>query len=203
MEEEKCPDVKSNVEALELYSDNYPFSLALRITNFENEAEYKKFVNNCKNMIRKSVEYKLWRKYIVDILGVDKCMITQEHMSQVTIDVHHHIPALATVVKAITNEKLNENKSFCTFDICTEVIELHFKNKIGYVTLIESMHEKFHNGYLSIPIELVRGDYQYFINQYSKHLDEADIEEMQARLAVKHSNTNWSRDNYQIAVGAK
>jgi hypothetical protein len=201
--EEACPDVKSNVESLELYSDNYPFSLALRINNFENEAEYKKFVNNCKNMIRKSVEYKLWRKYIVDILGVDKCMITQEHMSQVTIDVHHHVPALATVVKAIVNEKLNEHKNFCTFDICTEVIELHFKNKIGYVTLIESMHEKFHNGYLSIPIELVRGDYQYFINTYSKHLDESDIEEIQARLATKYSDATWSKDNYLIAVGDK
>jgi hypothetical protein len=201
--EEKCPDIKSNVESLELYSDNYPFSLALRISNFENEAEYKKFVNNCKNMIRKSIEYKLWRKYIVDILGVDKCMITQEHMSQVTIDVHHHLPSMDTVVRAIVNEKLNETKNFCTFDICTEVIELHFKNKIGYVALIESMHEKFHNGFLSIPIEVVRGDYNYFINTYSKHLDEADIEEIQARMAVKHSNTTWSKDNYQIAVGAK
>jgi hypothetical protein len=201
--EEQCPDIKSNVTNLELYSDNYPFSLALRISNFENEAEYKKFVNNCKNMIRKSIEYKLWRKYIVDILGVDKCMITQEHISQLQICVHHNIPSMSMLIKALVNKKLTENKNFCTFDICTEAIELHFKNKIGYVTLIESMHEKFHNGFLSIPISLVRGDYNYFIENYSKYLDESDIEEIQARLSVTESNVDWSKDHYKIAVGDK
>ena len=32
-------EVKSNVEGLELYSDQYPFRLPLRIRNFENELE--------------------------------------------------------------------------------------------------------------------------------------------------------------------
>jgi len=40
-------EVKSNVESLELYSDNYPFSLSLRISNFESESDYKKFVKGC------------------------------------------------------------------------------------------------------------------------------------------------------------
>ena len=60
-------EIKSNVESLEIYSERHPFSLALRISNFENEAEYKKFVKNCEMMIRRSIEYKEWRNYIVDV----------------------------------------------------------------------------------------------------------------------------------------
>jgi len=188
--------VESNVESLELYSDTYPFRLSLRIENFENESAYKKFVKNCEMMIRRSVEYKLWRNYIVDVLQINKCMITEESMEDVTIEVHHHIPSLYTLVTALVNKCIEDNESFCTFDICQRAIELHFKNKIGYTTLLSSMHEKFHNGKLAIPINFVKGDYNYFLREYSKYLDDDELEKVELRIATKHTNTVWSKDNY-------
>lgn len=188
--------VESNVESLELYSDTYPFRLSLRIENFENESAYKKFVKNCEMMIRRSVEYKLWRNYIVDVLQINKCMITEESMKDVTIEVHHHIPSLYTLVTALVNKCIEDNESFCTFDICQKAIELHFKNKIGYTTLLKSMHEKFHNGKLAIPINFVKGDYNYFLREYSKYLDDDELEKVELRIATKHTDTTWSKDNY-------
>ena len=79
----KDSKIKSNVENLELYSDQYPFSLALRIKNFENESEYKKFIRNCEKLIRSSVEYRQWKNYIIDVLGVNTCMITNERIDEV------------------------------------------------------------------------------------------------------------------------
>jgi len=194
--------INSNVQTLELFSDKHPFSLSLRIENFPSEAEYKKFVRNCEMLIRRSTEYKLWRKYIVDVLQINECMITHEQISDVTIDVHHHIPSLFTLTTALVNKHIEEDTEFCTFDICTEVIELHFMNRIGYVTLLKSMHEKFHNGKLDIPISFVKGDYNYFVKHYSRYLDEIDLDEIQARLAINESNCSWSRDNYQqVAEG--
>jgi len=191
--------VKSNVENLELYSDNYPFRLSLRISNFENEAEYKKFITNCEATIRRSREYKLWREYIADVLQINSCMITQETMDDVTIEVHHHIPSLYAIVTAFVNKKIEAGEAFCTFDISKEVIEFHFANKVGYVTLLKSMHEKFHNGKLEIPIGIVRGDYDYFMKNYSKYLSESDLDILQSRLATNETNCSWSRDNYQVA----
>ncbi len=194
--------INSNVQTLELFSDKHPFSLSLRIENFPSEAEYKKFVRNCEMLIRRSTEYKLWRKYIVDVLQINECMITHEQISDVTIDVHHHIPSLFTLTTALVNKHIEEDTEFCTFDICTEAIELHFMNRIGYVTLLKSMHEKFHNGKLDIPISFVKGDYNYFVKHYSRYLDEIDLDEIQARLAINESNCSWSRDNYQqVAEG--
>lgn len=194
-------DINSNVENLELYSDTHPFRLALRIKNFENETNYKKFVKNCELLIRRCNEYKLWKEYIVDILQINSCMITNENMSEVTIEVHHHIPSLFTLVSALVNSKIEEGEEFCSFDIAQEAIELHFKNKIGYVTLLKSIHEKFHNGYLDIPISLVKGDYTYFVREYTKYLDEADVDTINARLAITDSTCEWSKDNYPSFAG--
>ena len=196
------PEIRSN--NMELYSDQYPFSLPLRITSFENEKTYVAFIKNCEKLIRGSSEFKLWRDYIRDVLHVTTCSITNEIMGEVSISIHHHIPDLFTLVKALINRKLASETPFSTFDICLEAIELHFNNHVGYTPLIESLHEKFHNGYLRIPIEYIRGDYQYFIDNLMSYLDDDDVSKLMDRTAVHIQDVpsySWSRDDYQVAAG--
>lgn len=192
-------EVKSNVEKLQLYSDNYPFSLSLRITNFENESDYKKFIKSCEKMIRGSLEYRHWKNYIIDVLQINECMITHESINDVTIEVHHHVPNLFVLTSALINKHIEEGNEFCSFDIAQEAINLHYQNKIGYITLIKTMHEKFHNGKLGIPMSLVKGDYRYFINTYKKYIDETDMETIEDRLSTNETNCTWSVDNYPVA----
>jgi len=109
---------------------------------------------------------------------------------------YHHLPTLYVLVKGIVNKKIEAKEKFSTFDIALEAIKLHFENKIGYITIVKTMHEKFHNGFLQIPKEYVRGDYMTFINEYSKYLDDADLELINVRLAAKESNCSWTRDSY-------
>ena len=189
-------EVRSNVESLELYSDLYPFRLSLRIKNFESEAEYKKFIRNVEALVRRSIEYRLWTSYIKDILQVNCCMITQERMDEVTIDVHHHVPSLYTLVKALVNEKIEKEQEFSTFDIALKTIEMHYANRVGYIVLLKSMHEKFHNGFLGIPVELIRGNYNWFMDNYNGYLEEEDIERINYLLSINVSNCQWSRDEY-------
>lgn len=189
-------EVKSNIESLELYSDNYPFRLSLRIRNFPGESDYKKFIRNCETLIRKSVEYKYWVSYIKDVLQIDRCMITHEKNSETTVEVHHHVPSLFVLVTSIINKCIEEDREFCTFDVCQEAIQLHYQNKIGYVTLLSSMHEKFHNGCLDIPIEFVRGDYKHYMDNYTKFIDEGDMAKMETRLVTNETNCSWTMNEY-------
>lgn len=189
-------EIKSNVEKLELYSDQYPFRLSLRVNKFDSEQDYKKFIKNCEKLVRGSIEYRLWVKYIIDVLGNNTCMITAENMDECSIEVHHHIPSLYQAVSAIVNKHLEKNEEFSTFDICLESIEIHFENKIGYVCLINSMHEKLHNGALSVPKEIIKGNYMAFISEYGRYLDEEDMNLIHARLAVNTGNTEWTVNNY-------
>jgi len=200
MVDENTGTVESNVEHLTLYSDNYPLTLPLRVSNFENEAHFKKFIKNCELLVRRSNEYSSWRNYIIEILGLNTCHITDEHISEVTVEVHHHIPSLFAVVAGVINRKINNDESFCSFDIAMEVIQLHFENRVGYTILIQSMHEKFHNGHLEIPINLVHGNYNYFIQHYGGYLDNDELEKINQRLRVTVNTVNWTRDNYPAAM---
>lgn len=193
-------EVKSNVENLELYSDNFPFTLSLRVTGFDDESSYNKFIKNVEKLIRQCREYNEWINYIKDVVGITSCALTDERMDQVKIEIHHHIPSLYTLVKALVNEKINNNQEFCSFDIATEAIKIHFSNRIGYLPLIKSLHEKFHNGFLEIPIGFLHGDYNWFIRNYSKYLDQDDLDVINERLVTNDSNVKWSRDNYNVAV---
>jgi hypothetical protein len=192
----KPPEIKSNEEELELYSEEYPFRLPLRIKNFETEADFAKFVKNCEKLVRGSVEYRLWKNYIEDVLQIDNCAITNETRQDCTVEVHHHLPSLYTLVSAIISEKIAHDQEFSTFDICLESIKLHFMNKIGYVTLISSMHEKFHNGLLNIPMKLVHGDYRYFLEKFSKYLDESELDVINQRLSIVDIDPKWKKDEY-------
>ena len=189
-------EIKSNEENSELFSDNYPFRLPLKIKNFENEAEFTKFSKNCEKLLRGSLEYRLWRSYILDVLQVNTCMITNERMDEVSVEVHHHVPSLFTLMKSLLNKKIEAEESFSTFDICQDAIKLHFDNKLGYLVLITSMHEKLHNGYLNIPKRLIRGDYLFFIANYAKYLDESELEVINRRLAVEDADPLWVKGDY-------
>lgn len=192
-------DIKSNIEKLELYSDLYPFTLPLRISTFENETDYTKFVKNCEKLVRGSLEYKHWRQYITDVLGINTCALTGEQMVETTIEIHHQIPSLFILIKALLNKKLEATEIFSTFDIALEAIELHFMNKIGYIPLVSSLHEKFHNGFIKIPFEHIKGDYNYFIKEYSKYLDDDDLDSINERMAISMKDfayEGWTKDEY-------
>lgn len=199
--EEKNTEIKSNVERLELYSNNYPFNLSLRIQTFQEEAEYIKFIKNCEKLLRGSLEYKLWRNYITDVLQIQTCAITEERRDQCTTDIHHHPVSLYVIIKSLINEKLEKEEPFCSFDICTKAIELHFQNHVGFINLLSSIHEKFHNGFLNIPRSLIMGNYNAYLEEYSKYLDEAELEIINERLSITDHNCNWSVNDYPAIQG--
>jgi len=189
-------EILSNDEKFELYSEEYPYNLLLRVTGFEDEKFYFKFIKNCEKIIRSSTEYCEWRKYLKDVLQNNYCLVTLEIDDQVTIEIHHHIPSLFIIVKTVVNKFIDQKKEFCSFDICMEVMELHFSNKIGYIPLIKSMHEKLHSGFLKIPINLVKGNYKTFLKEYGQYIDDGDWEVIKKKQSVVVSNATWKKDYY-------
>jgi len=193
------PTILSNEDQQELYSDEYPFRLSMRVSGFEGEKDYIKFIRNCEKLIRSCLEYRAWKDYIVNVMGITECSISGEVNSETTVEIHHHLPGLFVLAKAFINKQLEEQKTFSTFDIALRVMEYHFENKVGFCPLIKSLHEKFHNGYLMIPIESVNGNYKHFLENYMGYLDAEDIEVINHRLAIKIENLaphKWTKDNY-------
>lgn len=176
--------------------ENSPFELSLRITQFNDDKEEIKFIKSVEKMVRFSPEYRLWVEYIIDTLGQNKCEFTGELKSETSVDVHHHPICLYTIVKTLIDDKLKKKEAFCTFDIARDVIELHFQNKVGYVLMLSSLHEKYHNGFMQIPIEFVSGDYKYLLTHYE--MDSEEYNRILLLCAVHKDDIvqTWSKNNY-------
>ncbi len=196
MNEQTDTNILSNIDKLELYSDDYPFSISLDIVNFENEKELFKFTKNCEKLIRNSNEYREWRNYLLNILKNNYCFVTHEINEEVSIDIHHHPISLFSIIKTIINKKLDTNESFNSFGIALDTMKIHFMNTVGYIPLIRSIHEKFHAGYLKIPIGLVKGNYKLFIEEFKNYLDDDDKEIINERISINSSNIKWTNGNY-------
>lgn len=202
IQEPPTQPITSDVDNHELISDDSLYKLSLRISDFECEKELRRFIKSCELIVRKSPEYKVWTSYVREVLGFYTCDLTKENHSQCVCDIHHHPVSLFTITKALIMQHIAGTKKFCSADIAVEVLELHYQNRIGFVSLIRSLHEKFHNGFLSIPMELVHGDYKYFVDHYGGFLDDDDLERIQDRRKITFDNCGfktqyfWSNNEY-------
>jgi len=179
-----------------LTSLNSPFILKLRMDSINSEKEFDRVIKAVEKLVRYSYEYREWVSYIVDNLGYNYCALTEEVMGECDISIHHHPINLYTVSKAIILDFLSKNQKFCTFDVAIKIIELHFQNRIGYVPLLNSLHEKYHNGFLSIPIELVHGDYKYLLQTYKIDEQEYDRILELCNVKLKDCKASWKKDQY-------
>lgn len=186
-EETKVIASKTGTEIL--MAEGYPYELSLRRVDIEDEKMLKRFIHNVEKTIRCSPEYRSWVEYLKDVLGHFSCAVTGEVDSQVSIHIHHHPVSLYTIVKAMIMKKIEADKEFCSFDIATEVIELHYQSRIGYIPLLGSMHEKFHNNFLSLPMEFVHGDWKYLMDNFV--FDEDDLDIINPRLGINKDNCGW------------
>jgi hypothetical protein len=175
---------------------NSDFNLPLRIKTFSDTKAFEVFVKSSERLVRGSIEYRLWVQYITEHMGHTHCALSKESMNECPIEVHHHPITLYTIVKGVINKLLSTEQEFSTFDVATKVIELHFQNKVGYVTLISSLHSKYHSGFLNIPIEIVNGNYKHIIQNYVIEEEECDRIAKLCNVHIEDSKQEWSRGNY-------
>jgi len=144
--------------------------LSYKIFTFLDDKERDKFTKNCEKLIRNSWEYKIWIEYVRYTLNCNKCILTQEEITEVSIHIHHHPINLFTITYAVIGKFMEEQKPFSSLEIADEVMKVHFSSIVGIVALCSTMHEKFHNGCVDIDIKDVTGEWASFFNEYSKYM---------------------------------
>jgi len=177
--------------------------LSLKRDNFADEKEEKRFIKAVERMVRSSIEYREWLSFVRESLGMTACVFTGETEEETgDVEIHHHPLTLYDIVQAVCDTKILNNQSFSSFDIAYEVIDLHFKLKIGFVPLLGSLHKKFHNGYLEIPIELVQGDYKFLLNNYHirKNVLDKVLKYESVTLKTISHKIQWKKDQYVLGL---
>ena len=201
--EESKQTLVANEETQTIEDKQTGIYLALKRKNFADESEEKRFIKNVERLVRSSLEYREWLSFVKDTLGMQACLFTGETDDETgDIEIHHHPLTLYDIVQAVCDTYIMKDKEFCTFDIAQEVIDLHFKLKVGFVPMLRSLHKKFHNGFLDIPIELVHGDYRYILDNY--YIRDSVAEKVAKYESIKLGDDkfkySWSKDNYIFNV---
>jgi hypothetical protein len=172
--------------SIKMENSDYLLTFYRDKSNFSNVKEFTAFVKKVEMCIRRSPEYSDWRDFIKDDLGNDACVFTSEIAGVVTIELHHHPLSLYDICTIVILDYFERNKQFTSLVIANEILKLHYKNAVGYVPIVTTLHEKYHSGALEIPIEYVEGKYKLFLDKYANIIDkELDIKSyLEKKIAI-------------------
>jgi hypothetical protein len=114
--------------------------------DLSNEKQFIKCIKALEFIIRKSLSYAIWQKRSKYL--IDKCPACGETFEYVPPESHHHPLTLFDIVENTLQKHidLNDLSEYKDFDICEEVMDLHFQKKIDYIVICKHCHEKYHNG---------------------------------------------------------
>lgn len=156
-------------------------------TRLETEKEKEKFIKRVENVVRSSMEYRDYIAYLKEYVNMNMCAffsnVENGNGAKVRIEIHHEPLTLFDIVKTIINKYLDEAIPINDLYIADEVMELHYKNKVGLIPLSKSVHQIIHNSNeIIIPLTLVYGNYTAFLDEYAEYLDEAILDKIERKI---------------------
>lgn len=120
-----------------------------------------KNIKKIEMMIRGSLEYKEFIKYLKDTANMHKCRylknVIRKGKEKITIEVHHEPFTLFDLTQIVMDKFLDEGREINHFKIAEEVMKLHYLNMVGLVPLSTTVHQLVHDGRIFIPLQDVYG----------------------------------------------
>ena len=156
------------------------------IPKYNTTKDIKKFIKSTEMIIRKSLEYKEYIKFLKNNLDMDKCIILSNlkstHGKRYSIEIHHEPFTLFDIVETVINKKIENSEPFNALTVADEVMELHYSGVIGLVPLTVTMHELTHKGRIFIPLQFIYQNYNDFFKEYETYMNPMLIEKIEAKV---------------------
>jgi hypothetical protein len=163
-----------------------------------NDKDKVKFIKTLEKIIRSSMEYKDYIKYLKEVIDMNKCSffnnVTNRHIKhRVSIELHHEPFTLFDICQIVLEKHISDIGVVNPFKISEEVMRLHYQNKIGLIPLSVTVHELVTSGKLPIPLQCVYGDYVKFLEEYKQFIPENLNDMLYIKLQVsKEINRDMS-----------
>ena len=129
------------------------------------------FLKNAESRFRASREYKAYKSYLIEYLGIDRCQyfgnVTMEDLDDRGIELHHNVLGLFDIYLLITLHIVNTVGAITTFDLIQLLIQEHNNNRVGVTFLSKTAHQIFTNdpnGY--IPPNMTFGKWWELLSIY-------------------------------------
>lgn len=129
---------------------------------------YRNFIRNVEMRFRRRREYKAYKSYLMEYIGIDRCQefgnITAE---DATIELHHNVLGLFDIALLISGHIINTVGYISSFDLIQYLIIEHWNNRVGVTFLSKTAHQIYTNdpnGY--IPPEMTIGKWWELLSMY-------------------------------------
>lgn len=156
---------KENIEIPSLDLDR-------KFYNLGREKEKFKYISTIEKLCRSSLEYKDLISYLKNTMGMDFCSffhkVSKKNFgkTRIRIEIHHEPFTLYDITAIVLNKRLEEDESVDMYDICDEVMRLHYEGCVGLLPLSTTAHELVHSGKLFIPLQFIDEGFNKFYNDY-------------------------------------
>lgn len=129
---------------------------------------YRNFLKNAETRFRASKEYKAYKSYLIESIGIDRCQIFGNvTVDDADIELHHNILGLFDICLLISSHVVNTIGYITTFDLIQLLIEEHYNNRVGVTFLSKTAHQIFTedpNAY--IPPDMTFGKWWELLSKY-------------------------------------
>lgn len=148
--------------------------------------DMEKYIKTCEIVIRKSLEYREYIKFLKENFNMNECLILSnlkngEH-KRYRIEIHHEPFTLFDIVETVIARRLENGESISTLKVADEVMDLHYSGMVGLVPLTATMHELVHAGRIFIPLQFIYHKYNEFFAEYEDYMNDALKEKIEAKV---------------------
>lgn len=145
-----------------------------------NSKSFEKYLKDIENkVIRQSMEYREFIQYLRNYMDMNKCAffknVTNINTAKIKIHLHHYPFTLYDLVITVYNKRCACKESLEVEMVGKEVMYIHYFLYVGLVPLAETAHELVHNQLLFVPLNIVLGKYNSFIEMYEKYIPDDAI----------------------------
>lgn len=162
----------------------------------------EKYIKTCEMVIRKSMEYKEYIKFLRENMEMDECIILSNlkngNGKRYHIEIHHEPFTLFDIVETVITKRLENGESINALNVADEVMDLHYSGMIGLVPLTITMHELVHKGRIFIPLQFIYHKYNEFFAEYEEFMNESLKEKIEAKVNLSLHTEDLVSDSLDV-----
>lgn len=129
---------------------------------------FRNFLKNAESRFRASREYKAYKAYLIQNIGIDRCQIFGNITTDdAEIELHHNVLGLFDIALLITMHVINTVGFISSFDLIELIIQEHWQNRVGITFLSKTAHQVYTHSIDSyIPPEMTFGKWWELLSAY-------------------------------------
>lgn len=107
---------------------------------------FRNFLKNAESRFRASREYKAYKSYLIEYLGIDRCQVFGNiTVEDAEIELHHNVLGLFDICLLIASHIVNTIGTITTYDLIQFLIQEHWNNRVGVTFLTKTAHQIYTN----------------------------------------------------------